>query len=143
MRIRVLARWPWHQEMKIRFRTAVNRPESMAIDNGAESTRCRAKCSVSATAKHGLDRSLRRPVQSERRPLRHFVAYGSTNKYIPVKNIKASTATARSPIQFVYLCLKTATPLKMTTSVKAMDSQRCSCRIVLFQFNGTSPQGLV
>jgi hypothetical protein len=77
-------------------------------------------------------------VQSERRPLRHLVTYGSTNKYIPVKNIKASTATANRPIQLVYLCLNTATPLKITTSVKAMDSQRCSCRTHLLQFNGTS-----
>ena len=76
-------------------------------------------------------------VQSAR-PLRHLVTYGSTNKYIPVKNIKASAATAKRPIQLVYLCLNTATPLKMTTSVKATDSQRCSCRTHLLQFNGAS-----
>jgi hypothetical protein len=28
--------------------------------------------------------------------------------------------------------------LKMTTSVKAMDSQRCNCRTHLLKFNGTS-----
>jgi hypothetical protein len=79
-------------------------------------------------------------IQSARRPLRDFVKYGSTNKYIPVKNIKARVATAKRPIQLVYLCLSTATPLKITTSVKAIDSQRCSCRTHLFQFNGTSAQ---
>ena len=63
-------------------------------------------------------------VQLARRPLHHFVTYGRTNKYIPVKNIKARAATAKRPIQLVYLCFSTATPLKMTTSVKAMDSQR-------------------
>jgi len=68
------------------------------------------------------------------------VTYGKTNKYIPVKNIKASVATAKRPIQLVYLCLNTATPLKMTTSVKAMDSQRCTCRTHLLQFNGISSQ---
>src|SRR5580658_3100404 len=77
-----------------------------------------------------------RTVQSARRPLRHFVTYGRTNRYIPVKNIKASAATAKRPIQLVYLCLNTATPLKITTNVKAMDSQRCNCRTHLFQFNG-------
>ncbi len=30
------------------------------------------------------------PVQSVRRPLRHLVAYGSTNKYRPVNRSKAS-----------------------------------------------------
>jgi len=58
------------------------------------------------------------PFQSARRSLRHLVTYGSTNKYIPVKNIKASAATAKRPIQLVYLCLNTATPLKMTTNGK-------------------------
>jgi len=82
----------------------------------------------------------RASVQSARRPLHHFATYGSTNKYIPVKNIKASAATAKRPIQFVYLCLNTATPLKMTTTVKAIDNQRCSCRIHLLQFNGTFSQ---
>jgi hypothetical protein len=81
---------------------------------------------------------LKASVQSACRPLRHFVTYGRTNKYMPVKNIKASAATAKRPIQLVYLCLITATPLNMTTSVKAMDSQRCSCRTHLLQFNGTS-----
>jgi hypothetical protein len=38
----------------------------------------------------------------------------------------------------VYVCLTTSTPLKMTTSVKATDSQRCNCRTHLLQFNGTS-----
>ena len=81
---------------------------------------------------------LQEPVQAGRCPLRHFVTYGSTNKYMPVRNIRASAATANRPIQLVYLCLSTAQPLKITTSVKAVDSQRCSCRIHLLQFNGAS-----
>ena len=92
-------------------------------------------------ASKGCRPVLQASVQSARRSLRHFVTYGRTNKYIPVKNIKASAATAKRPIQLVYLCLNTATPLKMTTSVKAMDSQRCTCRTHLLQSNGTSSQG--
>jgi DNA-binding transcriptional MerR regulator len=84
------------------------------------------------------DADRRRQFNRRDAPLRHFVTYGRTNKYMPVKNIKASAATAKRPIQLVYLCLNTATPLKMTTSVKAMDSQRCHCRTHLLQFTGTS-----
>ena len=67
---------------------------------------------------------------------RHLATYGSTNKYIPVRNIKARAATANRPIQFAYLCLNTAIPLKITTRVKAMENQRCSCRTHLFKFKG-------
>jgi len=80
----------------------------------------------------------RRPVQSARRPLRHLVAYGSTNKYRPVRKSKASGATAKRPSELVYFSSTTATMLTMTAAVKAMDNQRWVCRTHLFQFNGTS-----
>jgi hypothetical protein len=53
-------------------------------------------------------------IQSARDPLRHFVAYGSTNKYRPVKNCKASGNTAKRPSEGVYFFSATATPLTMT-----------------------------
>ena len=74
------------------------------------------------------------------RPPRHFAAYGSPNKYRPVKNCNASTNTAERPSLFVYLCWATATPFTMTTAVKAIDSQRCVSRIHLFHFNATSSE---
>jgi len=73
-----------------------------------------------------------------RRPLRHLVAYGSTNKYRPVNRSKASGSTAKRPTRGEYLPVTTATMLIMTATVKAMDSQRWVCRIRLFQFNETS-----
>src|ERR1700757_5249661 len=82
-------------------------------------------------------------VQPVRRPLRHLLAYGSTNKYRPVKNIRASTATAVRPSLLVYFPRTTAMPLTMTTTVKAMDSQRWVCRTHLFQFNPTSSELVV
>jgi hypothetical protein len=91
-----------------------------------------------APKERDADRFCGRQFNRRDAPLRDFVTYGRTNKYMPVKNIKASAATAERPIQLVYLCLITATPLNMTTSVKAMDSQRCSCRTHPLQFNGTS-----
>src|SRR6267378_2977615 len=78
------------------------------------------------------------PVQSVRRPLPHLVAYGSTNKYRPVKNCKASGITAKRPSLELYFPCTTATPLTMTATVKAMDNQRWVCRTHLFQFNVTS-----
>jgi hypothetical protein len=80
------------------------------------------------------------PVQSARRPLRHLVAYGNTNKYRPVNKSKASGNTAMRPTLEVYLPCTTATMLTMTATVKAMDSQRWVCRIHLFQFNVTSSE---
>src|SRR5206468_6311438 len=80
----------------------------------------------------------RPPVQSVRRPLRHLVAYGSTNKYRPVKRSEASGSSAKRPTQTVYFFCATATMLTMTPTVKAMDSQRWVCRTHLFQFKGTS-----
>src|SRR6266853_6318804 len=80
----------------------------------------------------------RPPVQSVRRALRHLVAYGSTNKYRPVNRSKASGNTAKRPSLELYFPCTTATPLTMTATVKAMDSQRWVCRTHLFQFNGTS-----
>src|SRR6516162_8813324 len=77
------------------------------------------------------------PVES-REPLSHFAAYGSTNKYRPVKNCQASTNTAKRPSLVVYFFWATAMPLTMTTTVKATDSQRWVWRNHLFQFNGTS-----
>src|SRR5229473_2220119 len=82
----------------------------------------------------------RPPVQSVSRPLRHLVAYGSTNKYRPVKNCKASGATAKRPTELVYFFCAVATMLTMTATVKAMDSQRWVCRTHLFQFNVTSSE---
>ena len=66
---------------------------------------------------------------------RHLAAYGNANKYRPVKNCKASGTTANSPIEFVYLFCAIATMLMITASVKAIDSQRCVCRIHLLTFN--------
>src|SRR4030081_730201 len=79
-------------------------------------------------------------VQSVRRPLRHLVAYGSMNKYRPVKNCRASGITAKRPTEAVYFFCAMATMLTMTATVKAMDSQRWVCRIHLFQFNVTSSE---
>src|SRR5579864_2552310 len=80
----------------------------------------------------------RPPVQSVRRPPPHLTAYGSTNKYRPVKRSRASTATAIRPSLLVYFPCATEMPLTMTATVKAMDSQRWVCRTHLFQFIGTS-----
>ena len=79
-----------------------------------------------------------RRVQMVLRPLRHLVAYGSTNKYRPVSRSNASRATAMRPNRLVYFPLTTATPLMMTATVKTIDSQRWVCRTHLFQFNRTS-----
>ena len=51
-----------------------------------------------------------------------MAAYGSTNKYMPVKNCKASVNTAKRPSLDEYFPCATATPLTMTATVKAMDS---------------------
>ena len=48
--------------------------------------------------------------------------------------------TAKRPSLRLYFPCTTATPLTMTATVKAMDSQRWVCRIHLFQFNGTSSE---
>ncbi len=74
------------------------------------------------------------------RALRHLAAYGSTNKYMPVKNCKASGTTAKSPTEGVYFLCAMATMLMMTATVNAMDTQRWVCRIHLFQFNVTSSE---
>jgi hypothetical protein len=71
---------------------------------------------------------------------RHLVAYGSTNKYRPVTRSRASGNTANRPTLVEYLPCTTATPLTMTATVKAMDSQRWVCRTHLFQFNVTSSE---
>jgi hypothetical protein len=75
------------------------------------------------------------------------VAYGSTNKYAPVKKSKASGSTAKRPSELVYFFYATATPLTVTTTVKATDSQRCVCRTHLFQFieisSEVEPEGRV
>src|SRR5262245_13306181 len=65
------------------------------------------------------------PVQSVSRPLRHLVAYGSTNKCRPLKKSRASGSTAKMPTQVVYLPVPTATMLTMTATMKAIHSQRC------------------
>ncbi len=72
-----------------------------------------------------VDNFVRRPVVQEvLRPLRHLVAYGSTNKYQPVSNCKMSGSAAERPTQKLYFFSPNATKLTMTPSVKAMDSQR-------------------
>jgi len=50
-------------------------------------------------------------------PLRHLVAYGSANKYIPVKNCKASAATAKRPVDIEYLFSAMATMVMITAAV--------------------------
>jgi len=42
------------------------------------------------------------PVQSVARPLRHLVAYGSTNRYKPVSSRKTSGSTAKRLSRSVY-----------------------------------------
>jgi len=56
---------------------------------------------------------------------------------------KMSGSSARRPTQTAgSFCpmAKILTMLTMTATVKAMDSQRCICRIQLFQFKGSSYQ---
>src|SRR5947209_1933894 len=88
---------------------------------------------VALLVKKGV--TTRQPAQSVLRALRHLAAYGSTNKYRPVTNCKASGTTAKRPTEFVYFFCAIATTLTITATVKAMDSQRWVCRIHLFQFN--------
>jgi hypothetical protein len=57
-----------------------------------------------------------------------------------VTSWKASGTTAKRPIVEVYFPPATATMLAMTAAVKAMDSQRCVCRIQWFHLNRVSPQ---
>jgi hypothetical protein len=66
-------------------------------------------------------RWLKNLVQPVRRPLRHLVAYGSTNKYRPVNRSKASGSSAIETPQAVYFPRPTATVLTTTPTVKAMD----------------------
>src|SRR5215471_7293826 len=56
--------------------------------------------------------------------------------------MKARTASAMRPSLELYFPCTTVTPLTITASVKAMDSQRWVCRIHLFQFNEASSQFL-
>ena len=72
--------------------------------------------------------------------LRHLLTYGSTNKYRPVKNCKASGSTATRPSEFVYFFCVTATPFTMMARVNTTDSQRWVCRIDWFQFNAISSE---
>src|SRR5262245_32366617 len=65
------------------------------------------------------------------RPLRHFAAYGSANRYSPVSSSKMSGSSARSPTQTD--CSFKVTRLAMTPTVKAMDSQRWIWRTDMFQ----------
>src|SRR5277367_6178866 len=75
-------------------------------------------------------------LQPVRRPLPHLFVYGSTNKYKPVIRSRAIGSSAMRPTQPVYFPSSTETPLTMTPTVNTMDSQRCVCRIHLFQFIG-------
>jgi len=67
-----------------------------------------------------------------------LAAYGSTNKYRPVKKRNPSGNTADSPTQAVYFFCSTATRLTVTASVKIVDVQRCVHRIALGQFKRAS-----
>ena len=88
-----------------------------------------------------LDRRARPgDLQPVRRPLRHLMAYGSTNKYRPVNRSKTSGTSAKRPTQAAYAFSTTATKLTMKPTVKAMDSQRWVCRTNVFQFKGTSSE---
>ena len=98
-------------------------------------------CLPFVCGRRGFSSCGRPPVQSVRGPLRHLVAYGSTNKYRPVTSCKISGSSAKRPTQTVYFFCATATMLTMTATVKTMDSQRWVCRTHLFQFNGTSSEG--
>ena len=69
------------------------------------------------------------PFYVSARELRHFAAYGSANRYRPVKNCNASGNTAKRPSEAVYFFCATATPLTMTATVKAIDTQRWNWRI--------------
>src|SRR5262245_2793345 len=75
-----------------------------------------------------------------RRPLRHSVAYGSSNKYRPVSRSKASGRSANRPTQTAGCSCPKATRFTKTATVKAMDSQRWICRTYLFKFNETSSE---
>ena len=99
---------------------------------------CHGRAKKPGTPKGSVAECGRLPVQSVRRSLRRLMAYGSTNKYRPVKNCKASGITADRPSELVYFFSAIATMLMSTATVKAMDSQRCVSRIHLFQFNRTS-----
>ena len=92
---------------------------------------------ANVASSHSCDLNPAVPLQAVRRPLPHLVAYGSTNKYRPVNRSKASGSSAKRPTQPLYFPRATATPLTMTPTVKAMDSQRWVCRNHLFQFNGS------
>src|ERR1700691_2558332 len=87
----------------------------------------------------GTGGSTEKRFQSARGPLRHFATYGSPNKYRPVKYCNASTNTAKRPSLLVYFFSTTAMPFMITTTVKAIDSQRWDTRIHLFQFIGSPP----
>src|SRR5439155_17791748 len=74
-------------------------------------------------------------------PLRHLAAYGSVNRYRPLNRSKASGSSGEYVTQGGGIPpppRARATKLAMTVSVKAMDTQRWTCRIQLLQFNGTS-----
>src|SRR6266851_2044968 len=118
-------------------RCAVRRSPAWPAGGARRSTRAPQSTPVAAAQPHASGPSScgRPPVQSVRRPLRHLVACGSTNKYRPVNRSKASGNTAKRPTLEVYFPCTTATMLTMTATVKALDSQRWVCRTHLFQFN--------
>src|SRR5262245_34146167 len=76
------------------------------------------------------------PRTSVRRPLRHLMAYGNTNKYRPLSRSNASGSSGEYVTQGggIPRPCASATKLAMTVTVKAIDSQRCVCRIHVFQF---------
>jgi hypothetical protein len=72
--------------------------------------------------------------------VRHFAACGNANRYRPVKSRSASgrsgeyvTNDGGFPPPWAR-----STKLAITVNVKAIDVQRWSCRILLFQFTGAS-----
>jgi hypothetical protein len=78
--------------------------------------------------KRGLLSCGRPPVQSVGRPLRHLVAYGSTNKYRPVNRSMASGSSAKRYTQTAGSSCPKATMLTMTATVRQWTASGGFCR---------------
>ena len=70
------------------------------------------------------------------KPPVRLVAYGSTNRYRPVKKGKASGSTAQRPSKVMYFFCAAPTMLTLTVNVKAWTTIGRSVESILFQFNG-------
>src|SRR5262245_5865079 len=119
---------------------------SFRLFSRAPWTRIRSWLSAGCRPEEAISRSCHRVStageEPVRRPLRHLVAYGSTNRYRPVNRSKASGSSGEWVTQGggIPPPRARATKLAMTVTVKAMDTQRWICRIHLFQFNGTASE---